>query len=786
MRIKTISLSWFRGAGNRAILNTDLKNVVVYGSTGSGKSSFSDAIEYVVTKGKIRHLMHEYSGSRQEKGIINTHAPTGMNPTICITFEGGGSIDARIAPDGTPSFSGNPEDLVDAIQAWELERLILRQDEVAAFVEKTKGEKYSVLLPLLGLEHLERAAENIIKLSQSVEEVSELYTKTASLNVLKQEANKYFPDLSGETVLKVLQSIAKDYIKGTIPTKLQLLVDTLSETIKQRADSLTPEITRHALVMKMGEEDLPAKLETMIEAEDKILGKVDTLLDSHIEILQQASKYIDKLGGDKTEVECPACGRMIRADEFDKHVQGELQALKDLCSDRDTAIEARRALKSSIRQVLAFAKDDSISSWLDLEKQKELKEALGEVSKIDEKEWQDTYSAEDKAKLCKAIPMIVKHVKTAIATVPPSTQKLIDDSNVVEASKNVTSISVLEKQVAMTCGIIQALNSGESQIRNSIRSRTSKIIQTISSDIQALWSRIHPNEPIEDVKLYLPESTDKSIDIGLRFYGLEQPSPRLTLSEGHRNSLGLCIFLAFARLGDNKQRPIFLDDIVSSLDRGHRGNVTNLLLQDLTDRQVLVFTHDREWFQELRVLLPTNRWKFLVLKPWSNPSFGLQWSVSEDTFDDARSLIDQSCESAGNCVRQIMDTSLAIAAEKLKIKMPYARGDRNDHRTCIEFLESVISEAKERLRKKEAGSWEICQDPIGDWKKAHDLIISFANRASHTGSLVPAEVENLIQACEVALGRFKCSECGTYIWRADQASQEIMQCRCGKMQWRYG
>ena len=85
MRIKTISLSWFRGAGNRAILNTDLKNVVVYGSTGSGKSSFSDAIEYVVTKGKIIHLMHEYSGSRQEKGIINTHAPAGMNPTICIT-----------------------------------------------------------------------------------------------------------------------------------------------------------------------------------------------------------------------------------------------------------------------------------------------------------------------------------------------------------------------------------------------------------------------------------------------------------------------------------------------------------------------------------------------------------------------------------------------------------------------------------------------------------------------------------------------------------------------------
>lgn len=245
-------------------------------------------------------------------------------------------------------------------------------------------------------------------------------------------------------------------------------------------------------------------------------------------------------------------------------------------------------------------------------------------------------------------------------------------------------------------------------------------------------------------------------------------------------------FLALARLGGNKQRPIFLDDIVSSLDRWHRGNVTDLLLEDLTDRQVLLFTHDREWFQELRVLLPTDSWKFLVLKPWSSPSIGLQWSVSEDTFDDARSLIDQNCESAGNCVRQIMDTHLAVTTEKLRIKMPYARGDRNDHRTCIEFLESIISEAKERLRKEEAGSWKKYYDPISDWEKAHNLLVSWANRASHTGSLVPTEVENLIQACEVALSRFKCSECGTYIWRADQASQEIMQCRCGKMQWRYG
>lgn len=785
MRVKTINLSWFRGAGDRAVLNTDLKNVVVYGSNASGKSSFSDAIEYVVTKGKIRHLMHEYSGSRQEKGVINTHTPAGLSSAIRISFEGDVSIDVIIKPDGTPSFSSNPEDLVDFVQTWELEQLILRQDEVAAFIERTKGGKYSVLLPLLGLENLEQAAENISKLSRSVAELGELSTKSERLSILKQVANKYFPDLSEQTVIKILNDIAKDYIRGRIPTEFEQLVNALSVTIKQRIDSFTPEITRHALIKKIYEEDLPQKLENMLEAEEKILGKVDALLDSRIEILQEASKYIDKLDTNQKEIKCPACGRIVRTDEFSKHVQSELQALKDLCSSRDLAIKSRQALNNSIRQVLVYARDDSVSSWLALNEQKELKEALDKLVQIDEKK-QDTYSVEDRAILCETIPLLFSHVKSAVDVIPPSSQKLLDDLKVVEASTNVSAIHALEKEVTAIRNIVRAIDSSESKIRSSIRSRTTKIIQTINADIQALWFKLHPKEPIEYVRLYLPEGTDKSIDISLKFHGVEQPSPRLTLSEGHRNSLGLCIFLALARLNGNKDRPIFLDDIVSSLDRWHRGNVTNLLLEDLADRQVLLLTHDREWFQELRFLLPVGSWKFLVLKPWVSPSIGMQWSISENTFDDARSLIDQSCEAAGNCVRQIMDTTLAIAAEKLQIKMAYARGDRNDHRTCIEFLESMMSGAKERLRKEEGGSWNKYHDPIKDWKTAHDLIISFANRASHAGSLVPAEVESLIQVCEVALSRLKCNECQTYIWRADQVSQEIVQCRCGKMQWRYG
>ena len=71
MRVNSIKLQWFRGAATEVPLDTSSKSVVVYGPNGSGKSSFIDAVEYVIHKGKLEHLTHEYSGRRQEKGIIN-------------------------------------------------------------------------------------------------------------------------------------------------------------------------------------------------------------------------------------------------------------------------------------------------------------------------------------------------------------------------------------------------------------------------------------------------------------------------------------------------------------------------------------------------------------------------------------------------------------------------------------------------------------------------------------------------------------------------------------------
>lgn len=140
MKIDRIELSWFRGAAEESTLKTGFRSVVVYGDNASGKSSFADAIEYILSNGKIEHLRHEYSEPYLRNCVRNTKTASDKISEACIYFEDGRYVKVEVPKEGRIKFESSPADLLSIIQNWDVKRHILRQDEVLILYMKPKAK----------------------------------------------------------------------------------------------------------------------------------------------------------------------------------------------------------------------------------------------------------------------------------------------------------------------------------------------------------------------------------------------------------------------------------------------------------------------------------------------------------------------------------------------------------------------------------------------------------------------------------------------------------------------
>lgn len=783
MRIKSIQLTWFRGAADPVPLELNCKSMVIYGMNGSGKSSFVDAVEYILNNGKIRHLAHEYSGKRQEKAVLNTKKPSGQKTELKICFENDLEVTTEIREDGSFTSSGTG---ADSMRKWDYRRTVLRQDEVASFIHDTKGRKYSALLPLLGLQRMEVASENLRQLAKQAEVRSQLHeTKVKLQEVLKKRKEAFCAD-TDEQILAMIEELHANYCKEKAATRGALVrCKELRAALEKRLEESSADQRRFVVFQTVADLDLRDQVHTVRSASVMLAATVEPMIAEKLEVLHWSDKFVDSLQEEK-EVECPACGRTISVADFDAHVKAERQRLDEI----DRAFQTRKAamakLCDTIKVLRSSLTKSEVGSWRSALAKGSLRDNLAYLDRIDIDALRDSF-VEDDLKACeeKLLPLI-EAAATACKNAPPEAQQLSTDRQRIEVAESVIKAIELTSKARRSEALISFIKSVEAGIREEIRLRSQAVIDEISLDIRDMWATLHPGEAIKHVELYIPEGVDKAIDISLTFHGVEQDSPRLTLSEGYRNSLGLAIFLALAKREKDNDRPLFLDDVVVSLDRQHRGMVGELLERDFSGRQVVMLTHDRQWYTELRHQLDSKRWGFKALLPYETPDIGIRWSHKTTTFDDARAQLQGRPDSAGNDARKIMDVELALIAERLRIKLPFLRGDKNDKRSAHDFLVRLVADGRRCFERKSGDGYKVYTGAIEVLEKADRLLVTWANRASHTFDLDRREATKLIDVCEEALGFFKCSACGKYIWFADARSPEAVQCECSQIRWRYG
>ncbi len=92
-----------------------------------------------------------------------------------------------------------------------------------------------------------------------------------------------------------------------------------------------------------------------------------------------------------------------------------------------------------------------------------------------------------------------------------------------------------------------------------------------------------------------------SLTFEVDFLGRGTHPPHALHSEGHQDSMGVCLFLALnEELAKGELSLIILDDVMMSVDTGHRKDVCRLLNEQFPDRQFVITTHDRTWAKQLK------------------------------------------------------------------------------------------------------------------------------------------------------------------------------------------
>lgn len=777
MKIKDIKLSWFRGAAESAVLDLGLKSVVVYGENGAGKSSFVDSIEYILNQGRIGHLAHEHSGKKQEKAIINTHTPAGQSAGINVQLADAATVSVKILPNG--NFSITPDS--PPMTSWNYQRTVLRQNEVSDFVTHTKGDKYSALLPLLGLSHLEVIAENLRQLEKAIVHEADISSKKKELQQIEIKRKEIFGENDDNYIYDEGGKLYKKYIPGKAqPSQPEELVQEVSSALQSRISKLSGDQATHATLRTIASSSIKKDIEAVRSGAVKLSESVEPFIMEKLATLGAASVYADKIETTE-ELKCPACGQHVSSDLFQAHIKNEKARLQVTLENYDAhKINIATLCDSLLNLRSAFGKAE-VKSW----RESCDPQAIKYVTTLDINGIRASCT-EDILKSCeeKLFPIILA-AETLTKNAPPEIKELLDDQEKSKTIETAIQSKALQEEVNKSEALVGFVNALEKKYRERIKSQSTEVVNAISDDIARMWGILHPNEKVDGAHLYLPDDADKAIEIGLKFYGISQLSPRLTLSEGHRNSLGLCIFLAMVKRDTSLDQPLFLDDVVVSFDRNHRGMVPVLLEKEFAGKQIILLTHDRDWFTELKLQLPGQDWNFQALMPWNNPEVGITWSAVPSTFGDARALLDSDPDLAGNRARKIMDISLALIAEKLKIELPYLHREKNDHRTAHDFLSRIIGQSGKGFQIKVEGVYQPHTEATALFESADKLLVSTANKASHTLDVVRNEVSRLIDACEAVLGIFKCLDCGKNVFKLDDASAKVKQCGCGKLRWKY-
>lgn len=804
--IESLTIKEFRGVRDLTI-NLGSKSYGICGPNGTGKSGVVDALEFVLT-GNVSRLSGEGRGdiSLKQHGA---HVDKRNNPekaTVLLTakipqLNKTVTLERAVKNPNVVTITPSDPDAVRLLKTIaDHPEIVLSRRELIRYVLATPGKRAEEVQALLHLDQIEKVRGGLQKIANSCERgLPQLegfgnearHSLLRALNVTQLTGDKVLTATNAQRTVLGLAELKeltdKTSLRDGLATPLsgqaqpiskaqaQADVKALRESLAELSATKTAELGAaivHDLQNLMGD--------PMIAQSVKLEG----FLASGLELALGES--------------CPFCETPWNLTELKNRVLAKVASLKE-AARRRAELEARltpltnliRRISAGLRglhrnaalpkQPIAMPLSNKYAANLD-----KTADRLASILPLEE----TIAVLGDIAKVPDGVVNEIETFEKYVAALPdPSKQDAAREWLTVAQERLETYRTAMRKlKIAKEQGALaRKISDIYAATSDSV---LTGIYDAVQKDFASLYAFINRSDE-KDFKAKLTPSMGK-LGFDVDFYGRGFFPPGAYHSEGHQDGMGLCLYLALMRHLHGKAFTLaILDDVLMSVDSGHRREVCTLLKKEFPNTQFIMTTHDPIWLRHMRTEGLISTRASLQFRKWTVDTGPTQWDDRDIWTEIGQSLDENDVRGAASLLRHYLEYTAAEICHHLRASVEF-RGDAQYQ--LGELMPSAIGCLRKLYGrgKEAANSWgqkdkvtALNQqgdkfDALADASNVEQWQVNSAIHFNNWENLGKNDFEPVANTFKSLLAGFSCPACDQYMRVSpERESIEALRCDCG-------
>lgn len=768
MKIKKLTIKGFRGFNEIQSISLDNDIVIIYGLNGSGKSSFTEALEWLffgeISRQRLSRCKSEY---QYEEYLKNLFYASADNPFVEVEGDIKGKhvlIKKELTTNGEKFFIDGKDVINFNSLNLNLEnyfRPMLAQTEIKALIETGQQDRWEQLSSILGQDDLTKLRENLMTLKTKKRDDS-YKSQEIKWNAIKDDIlTMSFPASFTESIENLDSKKMLSAIMAISQVEAESFKD-LSEGIKIKQKSLlnTELGKRVAEIIYKDENELKVFLSEILEhfnklEEEAIKSTSEGLDHNYLDFLRTGKDYA-KLP------DCPFCLEKSLTVERLEKINKTLEEGKEAYESKSKFVQHKNKIESWITSFKAYIKDYFPS-------QQELKIISQKFSDIEESELTSLIQ-----EFNKKIDEIINNLNEELINISRTQFNYIEftyfheqkiGNNIIKI-KEFISESIFKKEsiilewellknkiaeklplsgqisqeeikkwliLEKICNfferaetftkqyiLLQRIDKIREKLEQYEKIEVSRLLNEHAQEIKKYYEKLNPKDKFQFSGIEVKGGARRQAKLKAEAFG-KDINPITIFSEAHTNSLALSIYFPQRVDRNSTWETVILDDPVQSMDENHSQALIEILAN--IKKQVIVLTHSKLFFRRLCARFGHKR--PIVYLFYYNEDAGPSIKLDEGETLSHLKIAEEGCSKGDRYSLETASEQLRKAIESvcLDFLLEKGVGFNKAHKIQKSGLDSLFSET-EKLG--------LSEDEIGKLKSLLDT----SNGDSHAWSIV--------------------------------------------------